>query len=84
MTTSFLTQTPEASAVRISNEPVTPLVPHRETVKIVLMGSPKGVTNTIHTLHRLGFAEVGAWSPLQPTSNPGEVVSLLIRKLMLC
>lgn len=33
------------------------------------MGSPKGVNNTIQTLYCLGFAEVTAWSALQPTAN---------------
>ncbi|MGQ4649069.1 hypothetical protein [Lyngbya aestuarii] len=34
-----------------------------------------------HTLYRLRFAEVRAWSPLQPTGNPGEFVSMLIRQI---
>lgn len=82
MPTSLLTQTPETPTVRISRESSAP-TPHRETVKILLIGSPRSVTNIIHTLHRLEFAEATAWSPLQPTSNPGEVVSILIRKLTL-
>lgn len=55
----------------------------RESVKVLIMGSPKGVNNIIQTLYRLGFAEVTAWSSLQPTANPGEVVSILIRQISL-
>ncbi|MBE9116560.1 peptide ABC transporter substrate-binding protein [Lusitaniella coriacea LEGE 07157] len=83
MAINFLTQSSETSTVRLSREPIATPQPHRETVKILLIGSPQGVTNIIHTLHYLGFAEVGAWSPPQPTGNPGEVVSLLLRQLML-
>ncbi|MEG3859589.1 hypothetical protein, partial [Microcoleus sp. herbarium12] len=43
-------------------------------------GSPKGVRETILTLYRLGFAEVGDWSPLQPAANPKQVMSVLIRR----
>lgn len=60
-----------------------PLKPQREPLKILLIGSPKAVTNTIHTLHGLRFAEVGDWSPLLPTQNAGEVMSILVRRLLL-
>jgi hypothetical protein len=46
----------------------------------MLIGSPRAVNNIIQTLYRLRFAEVTEWSPLQPTTNPGEVVSILIRQ----
>jgi len=70
------TPTPPAS----SNTPSEPS-PRREPVKVLLIGSPKGVNNTIHTLYSQGFAEVTAWSRLQPTSNPGEVMSVLRRQI---
>ncbi len=63
-----------------SNTPSEPSA-RREPVKVLLIGSPKGVNNTIHTLYSRGFAEVTAWSPLQPTSNPGEVISVLRRQI---
>ncbi|MGD2180173.1 hypothetical protein [Lusitaniella coriacea] len=43
------------------------------------MGSRQGVTRIIHTLHVLGFAEVGEWSPLLPERIAGEVMSILTR-----
>ena len=71
----------ETSAVPVSPSASTEATSNRESVKILIIGSPKGVNNMIHTLYRLKFAEVRAWSPLQPTANPGEVVSILIRQL---
>jgi hypothetical protein len=37
-----------------------------ESLRVMLIGSSEGVTATMHNLHRRGFAEVGAWSPLVP------------------
>jgi hypothetical protein len=44
------------------------------------VGSPQGVRETILTLYRLGFAQVGDWSPLQRAANPKQVMSVLIRR----
>ena len=55
--------------------------PRREPVKISIIGSRRGVNSIIRTLYRLRFAEVIEWSPLQPTGNPGEFVSMLIRQI---
>lgn len=62
--------------------PVAVAEPQREPIKVLLIGSPKAVTSTIHSLYRLRFAEVGEWSPLLPTQNPGEVMSILVRRLL--
>ena len=56
--------------------------PGREPLRHLLIGSPRGVTSTIHNLHRLGYAEVGVWSPLLPTPNPGEVMSIMTRYIL--
>ena len=55
------------------------IAPNREPLKHLLIGSPKGVKSAIHALHVRGYAEAVLWSPLLPTPNPGEVMSLLIR-----
>ncbi|WP_225886717.1 hypothetical protein [Leptolyngbya sp. PCC 6406] len=52
-----------------------------DRLQVLLIGSRQGVTSTIHTLHVLGFAEVGQWSPLLPGPQPGTVVSILTRRL---
>jgi hypothetical protein len=50
----------------------------QERLRLVLLGSGEWITQTIHQLHRLGFAQVGDWSPLIP-SPEGELLSILIR-----
>jgi len=55
-------------------------VSEQEVVLLTVVGSPKGVRETIFTLYRLGFAEVGDWSPLQRAANPKQVMSVLIRR----
>lgn len=55
--------------------------PFREPIKHLLIGSPKAVTSTIHYLQVIGYASVGDWSPLQPTGNPDEVMSILSRQI---
>jgi hypothetical protein len=55
----------------------------RETVKVMVIGSPRAVENTIRVLYLRGFAELYEWSPMQPTQNPGEVMSLMRRLLSL-
>ena len=52
----------------------------QEVVLLTVTGSPKGVRETIFTLYRLGFAQVGDWSPLQRAANPNQVMSVLIRR----
>ncbi|HAZ47764.1 MAG TPA: hypothetical protein DDW76_27290 [Cyanobacteria bacterium UBA11369] len=59
------------------------LSPARETLKHLLIGSPKTVRGGIHRLHVLGYAEAGAWSPLQPMANSREVMSILIKYIVL-
>ena len=55
----------------------------REAVKVIVVGSPKGVMNIIHTLYRLGFADVTEWSLPTPTANPGEVMRVMKRCILL-
>lgn len=77
MQTAFLEEPIKTPDVRFSiNFSITP-EPERESVRLLAIGSRQGVTHVIHQLHKLGFAEVGAWSPLLPGPNPGEVMSIL-------
>jgi hypothetical protein len=59
------------------------LLPKREPIKHLLIGSPKAVSSTIHYLQIIGYASTGDWSPLLPTANPGEVMSILIRQILM-
>ncbi|MEG5135884.1 MULTISPECIES: hypothetical protein [unclassified Microcoleus] len=55
-------------------------VPEQEVVQITVVGSPAAVSETIHTLYRLGFAAFGDWSPPQRGPKPGQVISVLIKR----
>ncbi len=83
MVQSFLTDVSQSDSasveVRASTEPES----GREFVKVIVVGSLKGVVKIIHTLYRLGFAEVTEWSPPTPTANPGEVMSVMRRCVLL-
>ncbi len=56
--------------------------PESEKIKHILIGSSKAVIATIRVLHQLGYADIGDWSPLLPTNNPSEVMSILIRTII--
>lgn len=79
MTKSFLANTFPISTLSVSSGVATQTKPSREPVKVVIFGSKTGVNSTILTLYKLGFAQVNEWSPLLPTANPGEVMSILTR-----
>jgi hypothetical protein len=66
----------------LNQSPEQPL-PNRERIKHILIGSPKVVTRTIHQLHTVNYASVGDWSPFLPTDNPDEVMSILIRHILM-
>jgi hypothetical protein len=53
----------------------------RKPIKHLLIGSPQAVTSTIHYLQVIGYAGVGDWSPLLPSANEGEVMSILSRQI---
>lgn len=81
MTEDFI---PDSSQTPDPETPVStipPSDPNRHSLKILIISSPQGVNNTIHTFYRLGYAEVSEWSKPQPTKNPGEVMSILSRRI---
>ncbi|MBD2445671.1 hypothetical protein H6G76_00605 [Nostoc sp. FACHB-152] len=82
MTKSFLADTVPTPISLGLSEQSTEKNPERESVKVVIYGSKTGVNNTILTLYKLGFAQVNEWSPLLPSSKPGEVMSILTRHIM--
>lgn len=53
----------------------------REFIKVILVGSPKAVQQTIRVLYLRGFAQVWEWTPFQPTQTSGEVMSVLKRQV---
>ncbi|MBD2616357.1 MAG: hypothetical protein RMY62_005090 [Nostoc sp. ZfuVER08] len=58
-------------------------LPKRESIKHTLTGSSKAVNSTIHHLQVIGYASVGDWNPLIPTGKPNEVISILIRYILM-
>jgi hypothetical protein len=61
-------------------EAIAPAQPERERLLVYIVGSRAGVVETIHNLHRRGFAEVNDWSPILPTPISGEMMSILRRE----
>ncbi|MDZ7965260.1 MAG: hypothetical protein RM368_09830 [Nostoc sp. DedSLP03] len=66
-----------------SHQPTQQPLPRREPIKHTLIGSAKAVTSTIHYLQVIGYANVGDWSLLVSTDNPDEVMSILIRQILM-
>jgi hypothetical protein len=46
----------------------------RELIRIPVIGSQAGVTETIQELHRLSFSPIDAWSKVIPIPVPGELL----------
>jgi hypothetical protein len=65
-----------------SSQPIISEIREREKIKHTLIGSSKAVIGTIRVLHQLGYADICEWSPLLATNNPGEVMSVLIRLIV--
>lgn len=50
-----------------------------ERLRVLVIGSREGITETMHQLHVLGYAEFAAWSPILPVPNSSEVMSILTK-----
>ncbi|MFB2979093.1 hypothetical protein [Microseira sp. BLCC-F43] len=53
-----------------------------EVVRVVIYGSPYGITYTIRWLYALNFAQVTEWSFLMPSRN-GEYMSIVTKRIPL-
>ncbi|MGA7935125.1 MAG: hypothetical protein WCA35_16375 [Kovacikia sp.] len=82
MPTNFLVSSSESTSPPPSVQDLEEQPVDREPLRILVIGSRRGVTSTIQTLYRLRFAEVREWSPLMPGPNPGEVMSILTRYIL--
>lgn len=83
MVKNFLTDTSQPNSASVEVRTSTDSKSGREYVKVIVVGSLKGVGKIIHTLYRLGFAEVTEWSVPTPTKTPGEVMSVMRRCVLL-
>lgn len=82
MVQSFVSGASDSSNTPVLSQTYSQVAPNREPLKHLLIGSPKAVTSTIHYLQVIGYAQVGDWSPLLPSPNPGEVMSILSRQIL--
>lgn len=81
-THSFVGHSPSLS-ISVTLDPSPVQGPRHELIKVYLVGSLAGIRAVTHSLHRKNFAEVNEWSKPQPTSNPGEYISVLFRHILL-
>lgn len=77
MPTSFLPEITPSADLRIAFDVLVSAQPDRETIRLLAIGSRRGVQHVIHLLHIRNVAAAGDWSPLLPGPNPGEVMSIL-------
>lgn len=54
--------------------------PGQERLRLMVIGPPGWVRETIHDFHSRGIANASSWSSLLPGPNPGEVMSILTRR----
>ena len=78
---SFLADASNQEKAIVSPQPIISQTPEPEKIKHILIGSKEAVIATIEDLHQLGYANICDWTPLLPTSNPGEVTSVLVRSI---
>ena len=81
MTYNYLTSDEDRNGSRPNKAPVAASL-GREPIKHMLIGTPKSVTSTQQALHRLGYVPIDEWSPFMPSPNPGEVMSILVRHIL--
>ncbi|MBD0335224.1 MAG: hypothetical protein ICV62_07040 [Cyanobacteria bacterium Co-bin13] len=57
--------------------------PSPDILRVLAIGSPPVVNDCVMTLFRLGYARPEEWSSPLPSVNPGEVMRILTKRLML-
>jgi hypothetical protein len=83
MHSSFLTDVDKTIEASVTLQPARDPVSGKEFIKVLVIGSHKGVVRTIHTLHHKNFAAVWEWSPVMPYGNSGEMMSILKKAIFL-
>lgn len=51
----------------------------RESVRIIIAGSPEGIREQIHIFYNKGIAHLDAWSPLLRGAHLGEFMTIMTR-----
>lgn len=78
----FLPNDSEFPSVEASVQVSSDAVSRKEFVKVMVIGSRKGITSVIKMLHTLRFAEVGEWTPIVPHGESGELMSVLRKRVL--
>jgi hypothetical protein len=53
--------------------------PENEKVRLLIIGSPEGIMEVMQSLHKLRYAEIRAWGPIQPIPDQPAFISILTR-----
>ena len=83
MLEEFVLNDNEFRSAEVSAEVFTAPVSSQEFVKVMVVGSRKGIDIIVKRLHQLRFAEVNEWSPPTPYGDSGEVMRLVKKKVAL-
>jgi len=83
MQEKFLPNDTELPFAEVPNQASTNPGYGNEYVKVMLVGSRKGIDLIIKRLCSLGFAEVSEWSPAVPYEDSGEMMRLVRKKVAL-
>jgi hypothetical protein len=57
--------------------------PSPDILRVLAIGSPQAVNSCVMSLFQLGYARPDEWSRQLPTVNPGEVMRILTKRVML-
>lgn len=57
--------------------------PSPDILRVLAIGSSQVVQSCVLTLYQLGYARPEEWSQPLPTVNPGEVMRILTKRIML-
>ncbi len=79
----FLPNESEFPFAEIPTQPSTNPASGNEYVKVMVVGSRKGIDMIIKRLCSLGFAQVSEWSPPVPYEDSGEMMRLVRKKVSL-
>ena len=79
----FLPNESEVPFAEVPTQPSTNLGYGNEYVKVMVVGSRKGIDIIIKRLCSLGFAEASEWSPAVPYEDSGEMMRLVRKKVSL-
>jgi len=82
MQENFLPNDSESPFAEVDFQASSASASRKKFVKVMVIGSRKGITSVIKTLHTLRFAEVGEWSPIMPHGESGEKMSILRKRVL--